>query len=202
MAYSGRGRINSPSIGQRHAVLGGDAGPRSKSRRRDGEALAAGGRPAGVAPHHRVRAREGTPVEARHMRLMTESKPETWTSGAVRILVADDNEISADLVRDHLEARGYDVDRARDGDHALALAASGAYQVMLLDEHMPVYDGVEVMRRLHLLKGRPLRVIAITADRLATRREEMTRMGVDGYLTRPVNLKLLDQELTRLLRRA
>ena len=117
-----------------------------------------------------------------------------------RILVADDNPATADLLRDHLESRGFQVDCAFDGDHALALAATGAYKVMLLDVHMPVYDGVEVMRRLHLLMGRRLRVIAITADRLASRRQELTRMGVDGYMTKPIDLALLDAELDRVLR--
>lgn len=125
--------------------------------------------------------------------------PETTSTPPVRILVADDNPVSAELLRSYLESLGYAVDWAADGDHALAMAASGQYQVLLLDVHMPVYDGVEVMRRLHLLMGRPLRVIAVTADRLASRREELTRMGIDGYLTKPVNLTELLKELTRVL---
>ena len=117
----------------------------------------------------------------------------------IRVLVADDNPVNVELIRDHLESRGYEVDWAADGDHALAMAATGIYDVMLLDVHMPVYDGVEVMRRLHLRVGRALRVIAITADRLASRREELMRMGVDGYMTKPVNLGRLDAELDRVL---
>ncbi|TMD34135.1 MAG: response regulator [Chloroflexi bacterium] len=138
--------------------------------------------------------------EVRSVELLTEPVlPRRPEKAAIRILVADDNAVSAELLHDHLEAQGYQVDWAWDGDHALAMAASGAYQVMLLDVHMPVYDGVEVMRRLHLLKGRPLRVIAVTADRLATRREELTRMGIDGYLTKPLDLDRLNQELERVL---
>lgn len=116
-----------------------------------------------------------------------------------RVLIADDNASSAELLSTFLESLGYAVDWAADGDHALAMAATGVYQVLLLDIHMPGYDGVEVMRRLHLLHGRPLRVIAVTADRLATRREELTRMGIDGYLTKPVDLPRLKEELARVL---
>lgn len=116
-----------------------------------------------------------------------------------RVLIADDNASSAELLSTFLESLGYSVDWAADGDHALAMAATGVYQVLLLDIHMPGYDGVEVMRRLHLLHGRPLRVIAVTADRLATRREELTRMGIDGYLTKPVDLPRLKEELARVL---
>ena len=119
----------------------------------------------------------------------------------IRVLVADGNPISRDALVKHLEALGYSVDLARDGDHALAMAASGAYHVMLLDVHMPVYDGVEVMRRLHLVMGRSLRVVAIAVDRFASR-EQISRMGVDGYLNRPVDLTRLDQELQRVLRKS
>ena len=117
----------------------------------------------------------------------------------LHILVADTSPLHSARLIAHLESRGHEVDTARDGDHALAMAASDAYDVMLLDIHMPVFDGVEIMRRLHLLMGRSLRVIAMSADQLAARRQEMTRMGVDGYLTKPVNLDRLDEELTRIL---
>ena len=120
---------------------------------------------------------------------------------SIRVLVADGNPISRDVVVKHLEALGYSVDLARDGDHALAMAASGEYHVMLLDVHMPVYDGVEVMRRLHLVMGRSLRVIAIAVARFASR-DQIGRMGVDGYLTKPVDLARLDQELQKVLRKS
>ena len=120
----------------------------------------------------------------------------------LHILVADTSPLHSARLIAHLESRGHEVDTARDGDHALAMAASDAYDVMLLDIHMPVFDGVEIMRRLHLLMGRSLRVIAMSADQLAARRQEMTRMGVDGYLTKPVNLDRLDEELARILPRS
>jgi CheY-like chemotaxis protein len=137
------------------------------------------------------------------MQAMTESQapPPPTSGGEIRILVADDNPVNAELLREHLEAAGYVVDWASDGAHALAMASTGQYQAMLLDLHMPIYDGVEVLRRLHLLAGRPLRVIAITADRLASRREEITRLGIDGYLTKPVDLAGLDEILKRVLRK-
>ena len=119
----------------------------------------------------------------------------------VRILVADSNVRAAEQLIQHLEAQDHEVDWAQDGDHALAMAASGAYDVMLLDIHMPVHNGAEVMRRLHLLIGRSLRVIAMAGDKLPALRDEMARMGVDGYLTKPVNLARLDEELTRVQRK-
>ena len=110
--------------------------------------------------------------------------------------------MTVELLRQHLEAQGHVVDWATDGAHALAMAATGVYDVLLLDVHMPVYDGVEVMRRLHLLVGRRIYVIAVTANRLAARREEMARMGVEAYLTKPIDFGLLDRELQRGLGKA
>lgn len=120
-------------------------------------------------------------------------------SDPARILIADSNPASAELVRSHLESLGYYVDWARDGDHALALATAGEYQVMLLDVHMQNYRGVDVIRRMHLQMGRRMRVIAITKDRMAAIREELQKMGVEGFLTRPVEVAELQIELTRVL---
>ncbi|HEV2477071.1 MAG TPA: response regulator [Candidatus Dormibacteraeota bacterium] len=129
---------------------------------------------------------------------MTETAPaEKRSTSTGRILVADSNAVSVERLRKHLEAKGHLVDWAADGAHALAMATSGGYDVMLLDVHVPIYDGVEVMRRLHLLIGRRLYVIAITAARPAGRREEMARMGADAYLTKPIDLQVLDKELHR-----
>jgi CheY-like chemotaxis protein len=132
--------------------------------------------------------------------LVTEpAAPETPAPDSTRVLVADDNPLSAELLRNYLESLGYLVDWARDGDHALALAASGQYAVMLLDVEMRVYDGAEVMRRLHLLMGRRVGVIAM-AKRMASSRVDLKRMGIDGVVTKPLDLHQLQEELTRVLR--
>ena len=125
--------------------------------------------------------------------------PPSDAAASVRIVIAESNPASAELVRGHLEALGYAVDWAPDGDHALALAASGMYQVMLLDVQMQSFRGVDVIRKLHLEVGRRLRVIAVTKDRMAAVREDLLRMGVDGFLTKPVDLARLDDELKRVL---
>lgn len=117
-----------------------------------------------------------------------------------RILVAEDNPLSAELLRDHLSSLGYTVDCAPDGNRTLALAGTGDYALLLLDVNMPQYDGVEV---LHMLRKRlllrPIKVIVVTADRLATRREELSRDGIDGYMTKPLDLEELAAQVERLL---
>ena len=103
-------------------------------------------------------------------------------------------------MQDQLESHGYVVDYAADGARALTMAASGAYQVLLLDVNMPVYDGVEVVRRLHEQSpATPVKVIVVTADRFATRHAELSRRGIDGYMTKPVDFDRLNNEISRLL---
>jgi CheY-like chemotaxis protein len=119
---------------------------------------------------------------------------------ASRILVAEDDPASLDLLRAYLESKGYMVGAAPDGNRALEMAASGEFDLLILDVHMPLYGGQEV---LHMLRKRllvhPLKIIALTADTRWALRDEMMADGVDGYLLKPVSLSELGKELTRLL---
>jgi CheY-like chemotaxis protein len=119
---------------------------------------------------------------------------------ASRILVAEDDPASLDLLRAYLESKGHSVGAAPDGNRALEMAASGEFDLLILDVHMPLYDGQEV---LHMLRKRllvhPIKIIALTADTRWAVRDEMMADGVDGYLLKPVSLSELGKELTRLL---
>jgi CheY-like chemotaxis protein len=118
------------------------------------------------------------------------------------ILVAEDNPPSAELLHDHLDSLGYGVDVATDGKLAIEMAMSGRYQLLILDVNMPGYDGVQVLQRLHQELARPPKVIVVTADRLATRRDELTQAGIEGYMTKPVDLRRLTEEVRRVLAEA
>lgn len=72
---------------------------------------------------------------------MTESKP-------IRILYMEDDPGLARLVQKKLERAGYVVDLARDGEQGLAMYAAGNYDVLAVDQAMPVRDGLEVIRAL------------------------------------------------------
>jgi DNA-binding response OmpR family regulator len=118
------------------------------------------------------------------------------------ILVAEDNPPSAELLHDHLDSLGYGVEVATDGKLAIEMAMSGRYQLVILDVNMPGYDGVQVLHRLRAELANPPKVIVVTADRLATRRDELTQAGIDGYMTKPVDLRRLTEEIERVLTEA
>src|SRR5947208_3316494 len=79
--------------------------------------------------------------------------------------VADADSAGVDLVSSFLESRGYQVATALDGNRAVELGSTGDYALAILDVHMPMYEGVEVLqilRRRHVLH--PMRIIALTGD--------------------------------------
>ena len=119
---------------------------------------------------------------------------------APRILVAEDDPASLDLVQSYLESKGYEVGVAQDGNRALNIAGSGEVDLLLLDIHMPLYDGQEVLQKLRRLNlVHPMKIIALTADTRWALRDEIRREGVDGYLIKPVSLSELRKEVARLL---
>jgi CheY-like chemotaxis protein len=116
-----------------------------------------------------------------------------------RILVADDDPASAELLTYYLEAHGFDVSTAPDGNRALEMGTSGDYQLVILDVHMPMYDGIELLqflRKRHVLH--PIKVIALTGDLSDEVREALQGGGIDSFMTKPVDLRLLGEEVDRL----
>jgi hypothetical protein len=107
----------------------------------------------------------------------------------LRVLVAEDNEINMLVVCGMLEAQGVQVHRACDGEEAVQAYTQGAYDVVLMDVHMPRLDGLEATRRIRELEARkglpPVQIVALTADALPEDRLRCTEAGMDGVMTKP-----------------
>jgi CheY-like chemotaxis protein len=117
-----------------------------------------------------------------------------------RILVAEDDPASLEMLQVYLESKGYEVGAAPDGNRALEMGASGEFDLLILDVHMPLYGGVEVLKMLRKrLLRHPIKIIALTADAGSELRDELRREGVDSYLTKPVSPALLGEMVARLL---
>jgi len=103
---------------------------------------------------------------------------------SVRILLAEDETIIRLDLRELLERAGYQVcGEARDGEEAVALAASERPDLAILDVKMPRVDGIEAARRI--MADRPIPIVMLTAygqDELVSRAVEA---GVFGYLVKP-----------------
>jgi len=118
----------------------------------------------------------------------------------IRILVAEDNAVNRELLRELLEARGYTVSEAYDGQEALRMIEQTHPDILLLDISMPVLDGYAVARKVRENPAlAPLSILAITAYAMQGDREKILNSGFDGYLSKPVNASALTDELERLL---
>lgn len=117
-----------------------------------------------------------------------------------KILVADDNPASRELIREVLEMSGYHVIEAADGEEALQGVRAGAPDLALLDIQMPRLDGYGVLRELRAdPRFDGLKVVALTAFAMQGDRERALEAGFDGYITKPVEIAVLRQEIRRFL---
>src|SRR5260370_17818177 len=81
-----------------------------------------------------------------------------------KILIAEDNAVNRELLRELLEIRGYAVEEARDGEEPLRMIERAQPDLLLLDIFMPLLDGFVVVRKIRENPGlAPLPVVAVTA---------------------------------------
>lgn len=120
---------------------------------------------------------------------------------AMRVLISEDERKVASHIRNALRQHGYAVDLAHRGDDALALAASSAYDVIVLDVMMPGRDGLSVLRSLRERRV-TTPVMLLTARGEISERVEGLRLGADDYLAKPFALEELVARVEALARRA
>jgi CheY-like chemotaxis protein len=107
-----------------------------------------------------------------------------------RVLVVEDNDVNQEVAKGMLELIGCRVEIAKDGDEAVGAVKEKAYDLVLMDCHMPVMDGFEataVIRRNETRNGSSahLPIIALTADAVEGDRERCLAAGMDDYLAKP-----------------
>jgi len=111
--------------------------------------------------------------------------------GPIRILLMEDDPGLASLCQARLKRAGYIVDHACDGEEGLARYHERAYDVVLLDHGMPVYDGLEVLRRL-VSQGPLPPVVMVTGSGNEQVAVEALRLGARDYIVKDVDCGYLD----------
>lgn len=122
----------------------------------------------------------------------------------LNILAVDDKKVNLKLVEDICSMYEVKCDCATSGLEAIEMAKMKNYEIILMDQMMPVMDGIETMNNIRALgsgyeKDGPNKIIALTANTMIGVREEMLAQGFDGYLSKPVNLQELEELLERYL---
>ena len=118
----------------------------------------------------------------------------------LRVLLAEDNPVSAEVAIDLLEDAGMAVDLARDGLEALARAREQVYDFVMMDMQMPRMDGLSATQAIRALPGwQAPPVIALTANVFAGDQRRCEEVGMNDFLTKPLQPEDLYRSLLRWL---
>jgi len=118
---------------------------------------------------------------------------------AKRILLVDDDPEIIETLSYTLEAKGYQVLIARDGNQGLAMAEREDPDLVILDMMMPKRSGFLVLEKLRRTRPIPLRIIMITANEGSRHKAYAEMLGVDDYLRKPFAMDRLLESVGRLL---
>jgi signal transduction histidine kinase/ActR/RegA family two-component response regulator len=120
-----------------------------------------------------------------------------------RVLVVEDDSVNRQVMELFLKKMRVATKFAPDGDTAIRLATSETFDVILMDCQLPGIDGLETTRRIRrkLEGGRPVKIIALTANAGRSFRDSCLAAGMDDFVTKPVRLEILVDVLQRTLPR-
>ncbi len=124
--------------------------------------------------------------------------------GELCVLVVEDNPVNSRFAQRYLEKRGHVVEVAANGLLGVEAFRKKAFDLVLMDVQMPVMDGLQATEAIRDLEGDPeihIPVVGLTAHASAEDRERCLVAGMDGYLTKPLNLSDLDKVLADVMNR-
>ena len=132
----------------------------------------------------------------------TQAKRDTTSSdkkslSGTKILLAEDNDLNAEIATELLQEEGCTVDRAKDGVECVDMlekAANGTYQLILMDIQMPVmngYDAAKKIRRMDDLPKADIPIIAMTANAFSEDKQAALDAGMNDHVSKPINRNIL-----------
>jgi len=120
----------------------------------------------------------------------------------LRILLVEDNPINQRLACALLGKQGHRTRVASHGQEALEMLAAGDIDLVLMDVQMPVMDGLEATRQWRAREAaagsKPLPIIAMTANAMSGDRDACLNAGMNAYVSKPIDVKVLSAEIGRL----
>lgn len=122
------------------------------------------------------------------------------------LLLVEDNDLNREIICELLEDYGFQIDAVENGEEALERAAeskAGYYDVILMDIQMPVMDGYEATRRIRALENKELSqipILAMTANAFEEDRRAAEACGMDGFLSKPIDIEEVIRVLKSVIR--
>jgi CheY-like chemotaxis protein len=116
-----------------------------------------------------------------------------------RVLVVEDDAVNLQVIELFLKKFNITPRVATDGESAVRLAATETFDLILMDCQLPGMDGLEATRQIRrkLAAGRPVRIVALTANTSRQIRESCLAAGMDDFLPKPIRLESLAEVLKR-----
>jgi signal transduction histidine kinase/ligand-binding sensor domain-containing protein/DNA-binding response OmpR family regulator len=118
-----------------------------------------------------------------------------------QMLIAEDNIMNQKFIKRVLNKLGYEPDLANDGREVLDMMTQKKYDIILMDVQMPNIDGLEATRLIRKIYGSKPMILAMTANALTEDKDNCIRAGMDGYMSKPINLQLLTKLLAELFKK-
>ena len=143
-----------------------------------------------------IPCRIASPEETQAAKRETDPSDEKSLRGT-KILLAEDNDLNAEIAIELLREEGCTVDRAKDGVECVDLlekAANGTYQLILMDIQMPVmngYDAATKIRRMYDPQKAGIPIIAMTANAFAEDKQAALDAGMNDHIAKPINMNIL-----------
>ena len=134
--------------------------------------------------------------EERQAKRDTTSSDKKSLSGT-KILLAEDNDLNAEIAVELLQEEGCTVDRAKDGVECVDMlekAANGTYQLILMDIQMPVMNGYDTAKKIRRMDDPPkadIPIIAMTANAFSEDKQAALDAGMNDHVAKPINMNIL-----------
>ena len=122
----------------------------------------------------------------------------------IQILIAEDNELNAEIAKTMLELSGAKVSITNNGEEAVAAFETSmeeTYQLILMDVNMPVMNGYEATKKIRTLNrqdAKRIPILALTANAFDEDKQEALDAGMNGHIAKPIEMKMLMKEVKKL----
>ena len=135
-----------------------------------------------------------------------EEENENFTLNGLHILAAEDNDLNAEILRELLAMEGASCKLCGDGKSIVETfenAAPGTYDLLLMDIQMPNMNGYEAAKAIRTSahpEAKTIPIVAMTANAFAEDVMEALQAGMDGHISKPVDMKVLKKTLSKVLK--